>query len=635
MIKRTCLLVGLLLCCGIVNAQSNYSADRIPQSLLPYASAVIRNDETTVNVKYPDNVVYHVKRVITVLNKNGDEKADPNIYYDKITTIKYIKGQVYNEYGKAIKKISASDFDDYSVSDGFSLFRDDRVKHYRKAMTEYPYTIEYEYELKVRQSMYFYNWEPQPEPGVAVEKGTYTFLCEPGFKIRYKTINLPDPASAGNTKDGLNTYAWHVAGLKAIRQEPFSPNEQNLLTTVMIAPEIFAYESFHGSFTDWQQLGKWMNDNLVTNREELPEQTVEFVKQLVENISEPKLKAKKIYEFMQQKTHYISIQVGIDGWRPFLASDVDKDGYGDCKALVNYTKALLRSAGIESYYCVVYGNPYEKQSIMSDFASIQGNHVILCLPFKNDTTWLECTNQRIPFGFLGDFTDDRTVLALTPAGGKLMHTPKYSSDENLEKRKADFTLNEQGELSGSMQTIFKGTSYDNREEIVRDASKERIKDIKKYYAINNMEVKKLEYKQDKSSRPSTMEEIELSAKEYAAVTDGKIYFSLNSVNRAHPLRQAINRVNPVCIQHGYSEQDDITYTLPNGYRLESEPIKKHITKPFGNFIMTMSLDGSKLVYHRSLQLNDGTYSKDTYAELVDFFQTAVDADEYNVVLIKK
>ncbi|MBV8389804.1 MAG: DUF3857 domain-containing protein [Mucilaginibacter sp.] len=635
MIKRGLLLVAGLLFCTISKAQSNYAAERIPQSLLPYASAVVRNDETTVDVKDSDNVIYHVKRMITVLNKNGDEKATPDVYYDKITSIRYIKGQIYNQYGKPVKKISGSDFDDYAVSDGFSLLRDDRVKHYRKAMTEYPYTIEYEYEIKAKQSMFFHNWEPQQEPGIAVEKGTYTFICEPGFKIRHKAINLSDAVNTATTKDGLKTYSWHVSNLKAIRHEAFSPNELDLTTTVMIAPEKFAYESFSGSFSNWQQLGKWMNDNLVTNREELPEQTIQFIKQLTENITDPKLKAKKIYEYMQQKTHYVSIQVGIGGWQPFLASDVDKDGYGDCKALVNYTKALLKAGGIESYYCVVYGNPYEKLSLMNDFASIQGNHIILCLPFKNDTTWLECTSQKIPFGFLGDFTDDRTVLAFTPEGGKLMHTPKYTADDNLEKRKASFVLNDEGLLSGSMETIFSGTAYNYRGEIIDDAPTERIKEIKKYYPINNMEVKKLEYKQDKSQQPNTIEDIELIAKEYGAVNDGKIYFSLNSIDRARPLRQAINRINPVCIQRGYTEKDDITYTLPKGYRLESELIKKHIDKPFGSFVMTMSIDDNKLVYHRTLQLRDGNYSKDVYQDLVDFFQSVVDADEYNVVLAKK
>ena len=34
---------------------------------------------------------------------------------------------------------------------------------------------------------------------------------------------------------------------------------------------------------------------------------------------------------MQGKTHYISVQVGIGGNQPFLAAEVDKQNYGDCK----------------------------------------------------------------------------------------------------------------------------------------------------------------------------------------------------------------------------------------------------------------------------------------------------------------
>ena len=68
-----------------------------------------------------------------------------------------------------------------------------------------------------------------------------------------------------------------------------------------------------------------------------------------------------------------------------------------------------------------------------------------------------------PLVILGDFTDDRTVLACTPEGGKLMHTPKYTTEENLEKRKANFMLNEAGELDGDMETVFKGTDYDDRD----------------------------------------------------------------------------------------------------------------------------------------------------------------------------
>lgn len=351
-------------------------------------------------------------------------------------------------------------------------------------------------------------------------------------------------------------------------------------------------------------------------------------------MTDPKQKAKKIYEYMQQKTHYVSVQVGIGGFQPFPASDVDKLNYGDCKALVNYTRALLKIADIESWYCVVYGDRKKKKSMLNDFASMQGNHIILCIPFKNDTTWLECTSQQLPFGFLGDFTDDRTVLACTPDGGKLMHTPKYTTEENLEKRKANFVFNEAGGLNGLMETVFKGTDYDDRNYMIEEAPVERIKDIKKYYPINNLEIEKLEFKQEKSIKPVTTENIKLYAREYGAVNNDKFFFLLNSVNRTGALPYVQNRANPVFIGRGFTEEDEITYTLPKGYRLESEPLKKAIEMPFGNFTASMIVDGDRLIYKRKFQLKDGTYSKDIYPDIVDFYQSVADADNYNVMLVK-
>ena len=97
---------------------------------------------------------------------------------------------------------------------------------------------------------------------------------------------------------------------------------------------------------------------------------------------------------------------------------------------------------------------------------------ILCLPFKNDTTWVDCTSQTIPFGYLGDFTDNRTVLALTPQGGKLMHTPKYTAAVNLQSRKAEFVISAEGGLSGSMTTNYKGVNYEDCDEILKESKTE-------------------------------------------------------------------------------------------------------------------------------------------------------------------
>ena len=264
----------------------------------------------------------------------------------------------------------------------------------------------------------------------------------------------------------------------------------------------------------------------------------------------------------------------------------------------------------------------------------QANHIILCIPFKNDTTWCDCTSQTIPFGYIGDFTDDRNVLACTPQGGKLLHTPKYTAENNSEYRKANFVLTAGGELSGGMTTNFKGINYWDRDEIIEQAPSERLKTLQKIYPITNLDIQKLEYKQDKTLDPVTTESIELKAPEYASSDDGKITFILNTANRDYTRpKQVINRKTDVYINEGYTDEDEITYTLPSGYHAEYTPSEVTLKKPFGSFAVTSTIKDGKLVYKRKLQLIDGTYPKDTYQDLVDFFQSVVDADASTITLI--
>ena len=632
--KRIILILFTLIAGSRAYAQANYDVSLISKDLMPYASAVVRNQNMYTEVK-EGFTRYLVKTAITVLNKNGDDIAHIVVFHDKSNVIKSLKGAVYDEYGKLSRKFGEKDFEDVSAVNDFSLYEDWRVKHLIPSIGSYPYTIEYEYELKSKQTLNIRDWEPNPHTGLAVENSTYTFACRPDLNIRYKEINMPVKATTGSTKEGLKTYTWRVSNLKAIRSEPYSPIAGTYLSLVKIAPKDFVYGGIAGSYTNWNELGRWNYEKLLADRQALPPATVQQVKELTSGITDVKQKAKKIYEFMQGKTHYISIQVGIGGYQPFSASEVDRLNYGDCKGLVNYTQALLKAANIDSWYCVVEAGS-DKVKMLPDFASMdQGNHVILCLPLKNDTTFLECTSQKIPFGFLSNFTDDRTVLACTPNGGKLMHTPKYTAADNLQTRKAGFTIAPNGELSGSMQTVYKGTQYDNPESLAGETPTEQVKILKRMYSyITNLNIEKFELKQDKAPMPAATENIKLSAYDFASTDNGKLYFALNPLNRLHSIKDVRNRVNPVYINRGYTDEDEIVYNLPAGYHADMEPVNINVKKPFGNFTTTAVVIGDKLIYKRKVQIIDGTYDKDSYPELVEFYQTVADADNYNITLVK-
>lgn len=632
--KRGALFFLLLGCFLAASAQKNYDVSSIPKELLANSNSVVREEVQTIEIKADDDAIEHIKRVVTILNPKGDKDARVTIGFYKSDAIKSLKGVIYNGFGIQINKFSNGDFVDYGEAEGSTLFEDVEIMSYAPPAMEYPYTIAYEYELKSKQTLYFDQWRPIENTGQSVEKSTFSVTCKPGFDIRYKAYNVQAAMIARVNSDHSKSYEWVAENLKAIKYEPLSPNYENFVPVVKIAPDKFSFYGLNGQFKTWDELGKWMYDKLIAPRQELPQETVFNIRQLTKDISDPKQKAKKVYEYMQGKTHYISVQAGVGGWQPFLASDVDKQKYGDCKALVNYTQALLKAVGVDSWYCVVHSG-WHKVDMTPDFPNLEGDHIILCIPFKNDTTWADCTSQTIPFGYLGDFTDDRVVLACTPDGGKLLRTPKYTVDDDLENRTADFVMNADGGISGTIRSVYKGVEYEDRDNLVNETFAEQAKKLQKIYPINNMEISHYELKQDKSFNPATTENLQLTARDYASFTGGKYFFMLNPVDRIEDALPAVmNRQNDVYINRGYTEAEEITYTLPAGYKLEKEPLHVVIDKPFARFSSTMELNGNKLIYKRELKWIDGTYSKDTYGDVVDFFQNVADADSYTVALSK-
>jgi len=616
-------------------SQDNYDSDLIPSTLKNRANATLRNEETLIDMRSPDNVLLTVKKAITVLNKNGDDKARLVLFYDKNTSIKNIKGEVFNAAGILTKKFNQSNFSDESAADGFSLFVDSRVKHYLPSENIYPYTVVYSYEVRFKQNLIIPDWIPQDEDDISIEKSSYIFICKPSDDLRIKTQSFQGkPEETVNDKQKI--LVWKIANMLAVKPEPYSPGRETYQTAVKIAVKNFTYYNHNGSYTNWMELGKWNYDDLLKNRRILPPATVQTITELVANEKTDKDKARKIYEYMQKKTRYISVQIGIGGFQPVTASEVDKLGYGDCKALVNYTQSLLDIAGIESYYCVVEaGN--KKVSFDPNYASmVQGNHVILCMPLKGDTTWLECTSQKIPFGFLSTFTDDRLVLACTKDGGKLLKTPKLSTTNNLQVRNADLKILANGNISGIMRTTFSGAQYDNNEEIVDKAPTEQKKLLAKVYDIDNINFNAVNYIQKKNIMPELTETINLELPHYGTINNNRLFFKVNAFNVKNTIAEVRNRTKPVYINRGFTDEDTIVFNLPEEIETNRLPESdKKLKSIFGEYTCKTVLEGKKLTYYRKLVMNEGTFPPETYADFFKFTTEINTADNLKLILSLK
>lgn len=614
------------ICC----AQSNYAVDKIPASLKTNANSVIRDEETTVEMRDVDQVLLSVKKVVTVWNKNGDPRAELALHYDKSTVIQRIKGQVLDAFGNQIYKFSQSDFNDESAVSNGSLYIDYRVKYYSPLVRTYPYTVVYEYELKNKQNLILPDWYANPYPDQSIEKSKYNFITKPGDEIRIKENNYPGKAEI-ITAEKTKSYTWQMSNTPAMKKEPFAPNPDDYKTSVKLAAKQFSYYGHKGQYENWAELGKWVYEELIKNRQQLPESAIQEVKALVAGINDDQEKAKKVYEYVQKKTRYISVQIGIGGFQPMPAAEVQQMAYGDCKALVNYTQTLLKAVGIPSLYCVVNaGNA--KKDIDPNFAGMdQGNHIILALPLKTDTIWLECTSSDSPFGYLGDFTDDRTVFACTPEGGQILRTPKLTTAMNQLIRNVSLQVDTIGNITGQLKTVYSGSQYDSYNQLLGVPNADQLKALKGHYDIDNINFSDFNMSQDKSLTPNTAVAFKFDIQKYAARNQSLFYLELNLFNKTKIVPEVKNRTLNVYLNRGYTDEDVLIYQLPEGFKLESLPNNKQINSTFGSYSATIKLEGKNLIYTRKMTLKDGNYPAAQYQEFSTFMNDINAADQSRVV----
>ena len=609
----------------------NYAIDNMPKELRSRASAVIRDEHISIDMKNESNITQTVTKAITILNQSGLGYSELLLYYDKSKSIKDIKGQILDEFGQQVSKFSQKDFKDYSATGDVNMFDDVRVKHFSPNVTTFPFTVVYSYEIKHNQNLFIPYWRPNFRTDLAVQKSTYQFTTKNNFALRIKTENIDqNPVITENDKG--KTYTWTVSNIKAQKAEPFAPIQDKNEIVVKIVPEEFFYFKKRGKVTNWKEFGKWVYDDLLRDKQDLPASTVEKARQITANASSPQEKAKILYEYMQNKTRYISIQVGIGGLEPFPASYVDRLGYGDCKALVNYMQALLHAVDIPSLYCIVEaGN--QKVSLDESFANaVDGNHIILAIPFGKDTTWLECTSNRHPFGYIGDFTDDRLVLACTAEGGKVLRTKSYSFANNIQFRKGSFKVDESGSISGKMITNFAGTQFENHFANSLKSTSDQNKELLQLYNIDNISFDDFRYELNRDSTIQLIEKLTLNIRNYAVLNNNHYIFTPNLFNVSRAIPDSKNRVNPVYINRGYTDVDQLEFEFDKKISGNINPIAYKLESPMGNYELSVFAKDQKLYYKRKIQIKEGNYAPEDYQKYFDFMQkvSSYDRIKYNI-----
>lgn len=619
MTNKIILLLGLVFAIPFLcfsQKKINVNLQNIPKEALVARHVVSVEKSKEIEIIDQSILLDKKSELYLVLDEIGMKSLDLSVYYDKLTKIKSLECKIYDANGSLIQQYKEKDFKDVSIADGFSIFTDDRIKYLNISNFKFPFFIKYDVITEKNNTITIPSYFPLNIANEYVIKSNFSLIYPDDFQIKKHSKNL----EAFNVKitESKGKISYEASDLKSPVYEDLNFDYFGLFPQAKFSNNKIALAGVKGDLNSWDDFGKWYYENFLLDNEELTKETISKIKDITSKATTDIEKAKIIFEYVQNNTRYISVQIGLGGWKPFSAKQVDQLGYGDCKALTNFTRVLLKNVGVDSFYTIIHADD-NVVNIDENIISLQGNHVILTVPTLEGNVFLECTSQKIPFGFLGTSTINRRALAVKPEGAYLVQTK--SLDDNLLKANFTIDLNDLKRVQTSVNFINKGIFYNDIYSL-NVLDKREVSNYLKNLFVGVKEMKTLDFQieNDKDSH-SFIENIQIESDFIGSKMGNDYMLNINPFLRTPQVPKAYSkRTTPFKVNRKIIYDINTTYLIPEGFNVSGLPDSKVIDSPFGILDIQISYQEKKIVIKEKILLNSGEFSKEDYESYRTFLK---------------
>jgi Transglutaminase-like superfamily len=494
-------------------------------------------------------------------------------------------------------------------------------------------TVQYDYEIKYRGTLNYPDYDIE-DPEQSVESSLYTACVPSNLDLRFKARNT-NITPAINAVGKNKFYRWEVNNFAAVPEEDGAASGYSNHPQIWLAPNKFSMDGNDGDLTSWKSFGNWYY-NLCKGIVNLSDETKNSLREMVKNAANDRDKMKIIYKYLQANFRYVSIQLGIGGYKPFDAAFVNQKKYGDCKALSNYMKACLDAIGINSYYAII-NCEYNSPPVDPSFPQNHFNHVILCVPSAKDTTWLECTSNTNDFGVLGSFTENRNALLITADGGVLVPTPRSKPAENTFNCTTKVILNE--DASGESESDIK-TSGEYKQELIGYAVNEKRDQQKKYLVsiLGFIQPDDFEFTKDPKI-DSAETSFKFSIEKIPEFTAGSKMFLNPRIYKIWNMKLPSDekRTHDFYFEFPFLKVDTTVYQLPENYTVENLPKARDNKFEYGFFKTNYAYDekANTVTSVAVLSLSQNVIPADKYVLTHKFFSNVIEEYTEKIVIKRK
>ena len=603
-----------------------YAAFLIDSVLLEEAHAVVRFEESKYVITSPRVYTHYFTKAVTILDENTPE-AYAIVHYDQYSDAELQDITIYDALGMMIRKVKRSEFQDMAVYSNVNFLQDERLIGFQSFGGTIPYTMEYSWRVHHRETMLYPAWRPQ-QLNVALEEAAFVLDAPAHISINTKTLNA-DFKYEERESNGRRIKSWKIHHIPAIDEEEDMPANHELFPMLFFSPEHFQVEGFTGSMKDWKSFGEFLY-TLNKGKELMPAHMVPVIHAMTSACRDPKEKIDTLYYWLQKNMRYVSVQLGIGGFQSFDATYVEKNRFGDCKALSTFMKGMLQEAGIESWQVIIKGDERENL-FFEDFVVNDFNHMMLHIP--SEDIWLECTSNDLPAGMIHEFTQDKHVLFLTPKGGVTGKSPKTAAEKNHVWTTDTVTIGDKTRI------ITREMSEGNQQQSLRylyfnKSPEEQRKFFIEQAILPVVTLDKLNISVDPKGN-HTILEMKKTVAQFGTSSGNRYFLPVNAVQDLHKsCEQQHHRKSAFVSNDDYTETNDIYIGIPADYSVEYLPPSTSFEAFGNNFIQEVKIADRSIHIHQQLKNAPMHLTAEEYQQLCQFYIDMTKAMNQKIILKK-
>ncbi len=206
-------------------------------------------------------------------------------------------------------------------------------------------------------------------------------------------------------RHGRRVYTWATADPPRPDREPFAPDSNPFLESITVAPPLA-----------WSDVARWYA-GISYDRYKLTPALEQQLSTVVSPATTLDDSLKAVYRWVAQDFRYVSLALGIGGYRPRRPMSVWETKYGDCKDKATLFIALARRLGVTAYPVLLNAAGYVNRSAPSAY---QLDHMIVAVvnpaaPAEG-YQYLDLTSDLTPYGTLPPAEQGSFALVVHPDG---------------------------------------------------------------------------------------------------------------------------------------------------------------------------------------------------------------------------